>query len=110
MDSWELTILHAWALVRTQVRVGMAGPVGLDYAGCKAALDLDGLWTPEVFRGLQIMERVWLESMSSRSGSWEQDAEDAVEDGWAEELAEAAGDGEAWDGQPGDDGPFSGGD
>jgi hypothetical protein len=54
---WEVQALEAWRMVRTQLRLGaMGGVLGLDYAGCRAALEPSGLWEPEVIAGLQVIE------------------------------------------------------
>jgi len=62
-------VIGAWTRVSTQLRVGFGGVVGLDYAGCRALLEVYGLWCPDIIRGLQVMERVLLEHSSSRQRS-----------------------------------------
>jgi len=76
----------------------MAGVVGLDYGAAKAALELYGLWEPEILQGLQIVERELLAEQSKQHAeahttTWEEDAEALVEDGWEDELSELAGEG-----------------
>ena len=55
---------NAWQGVRTQWREGMAGRSGLDYAGVRAYLDLQGLHGAErrdAFAGIQACEAATLE-------------------------------------------------
>lgn len=52
--------VRAWLALQTQWRVGMAGATGLDYNVIEPTLRLLGLPTtdwPEIFEGLQLMER-----------------------------------------------------
>ncbi len=63
----HVPVLEAFILCDTQWRVlPMTGPdfvtriryLGLDYAGCRAALELGGVTvTPDLFAALQVMER-----------------------------------------------------
>jgi hypothetical protein len=98
LGSWERAVLVAWGMVRTQLRVSMAGVVGLDYAAAKAVLELHGLWEPEIVQGLQVIERELLAEQSrhkaqERTPTWEEEAEALVEDGWEDELSELTGEG-----------------
>ncbi len=58
-------------MVQTQLRLApMGGVVGLDYAGCRAALEPSGLWTAEVIAGLQVVEGrfvVWAGQQSDKA-------------------------------------------
>lgn len=50
--------------LRTQWRVGMRGPIGLDYAGVRAALAMMRVRaTPSLFEDLQTMEAAALSAM-----------------------------------------------
>ncbi len=54
MRAWK-----CWQGVRTQWRTGMAGGGGLDYAGVRAYLDLQGIRGAErrsIFAGIQACE------------------------------------------------------
>ena len=58
-------MLLAWFAVQTQWRVGMAGAIGLDYAGVEAAIRLRRLARgkrerAQLMADLQVMERVTL--------------------------------------------------
>lgn len=58
VQAWK-----CWQGVRTQWRTGMADPTGLDYAGVRAYLDLQGLEGDErrsVFAGIQACEAATL--------------------------------------------------
>lgn len=49
----------------TQIRVSMAGPIGLDYQGVQAtAWGLGMTMTPELFRGVQAAESAWLAALA----------------------------------------------
>lgn len=49
----------------TQIRVSMAGPVGLDYQGVQAAAWGLGMeMSPELFRGVQAAESAWLAALA----------------------------------------------
>lgn len=70
MEVWAENVpaFDLFVAVRTQWRVGMAGPSGLDYAGVRACMDLLG--TPEgerprLFADLQVMEAAALEHFRS---------------------------------------------
>lgn len=59
----NVPVLGLWGAVQTQWRVGMAGPIGLDYAGVRASPAFRGIAETEqedVFEGVCIMERAWL--------------------------------------------------
>lgn len=60
-DNWDT--LTAWLRVQTQWRVGMSGPVGLDYVAVDVVLRRLGLGG-DVFDGLQIMERAALQELT----------------------------------------------
>lgn len=60
---------HAWQGVRTQWREGMAGRSGLDYAGVRAYLDLQGIHGAErrtIFAGIQACEIATLEAWAEQ--------------------------------------------
>lgn len=62
-EVWEenWTALQMWLLVCTQWRVGMNGPVGLDYAAVKWMMELYEIDDQRaVFEDLQIMETAFL--------------------------------------------------
>lgn len=54
--------------VSTQWRSGSGGTVGLDYTAVKVAAEVHGMTlTPEVFGGLQIMERTIVAELTKRA-------------------------------------------
>jgi len=66
LSTWGLGCLFAWQRVQTQIRVApMGGVIGLDYAAAKCALDTEGMWTPEILRGLRIIEAEFVKAMRS---------------------------------------------
>jgi hypothetical protein len=53
----------------TQLRTSVGGVVGLDYPGCKVILELYDQWTPEIVRGLRIIERAFLTHLERNRSS-----------------------------------------
>ena len=43
----------------------MGGVIGLDYASAKVVLELDGMWTSEIVRGLRIIAKEFVKSMGT---------------------------------------------
>ena len=71
---WPENLL-AWSFFsdqcRTQWRIGMSGPTGLDYAAvlrCIDELDLDSTARRDLFSDVRAMERAALNSMRSKDG------------------------------------------
>lgn len=74
MQVWpeHIGVLNLFDAVRTQWRVGMAGPSGLDYPAVLATLDrlfskLSEERRNEMFLDLQVMEREALDVMAKAS-------------------------------------------
>lgn len=74
MQVWpeHIGVLNLFDAVRTQWRVGMAGPTGLDYPAVLATLDrlfskLSEERRNEMFLDLQVMEREALDVMAKAS-------------------------------------------
>lgn len=57
----NMPVVEAFCLVSTQWRYTQGVRVGLDYAGCKVALDAAGVDIRRVFNGLRVMEAASLE-------------------------------------------------
>lgn len=71
-----MVVLSAWSLVHDQVRVGMSGITGVDWAGVAAALKPAGYWDDErdcipedLFDGLRVMFRELVASNSEHGDS-----------------------------------------
>jgi hypothetical protein len=62
---------EAFAALQTQWRVGMGGPIGLDYAAVPVVLELQGVAPSErrrVFDDLRVMEAEALKVFSEKHG------------------------------------------
>lgn len=67
-ENWPVVELFVRA--STQWRMGMGGPVGLDYGGVALTARLTGVkLTREVFAGLQAMEAAALDELNRRARS-----------------------------------------
>lgn len=69
-EVWEenFEVVRAFSAVQTQWSQGFAGPVGLDYTRVRDGLVLAGVEvTPDVFKGLQLMESVVLATLAKKA-------------------------------------------
>ena len=57
--------VQAFKQVQTQSRYTQGVRVGLDYAGCKVALEAAGIDIQRVFRGLRVMEAAVLDDTNT---------------------------------------------
>jgi hypothetical protein len=61
----NLPALELFMASLTQIRVSMAGPIGLDYQGVQAtAWGLGVEMSPDLFRKVQAAESAWLEALA----------------------------------------------
>lgn len=81
MSPWPALVIGAWqACFGLLVIAPMGGVLGFRWADMEAKLKPLGLWTADVVRGLDVVERVVVEKFGPGSGSsFESEAEELLE-------------------------------